>query len=73
MLEDMFLLKQLVSSPTRVTKNTSSRLDVILTSDNDKHSSTHVYKTSLNDDYLLFTKLNMQAQREKHKEINFRD
>ena len=51
MLADMFLLTQLVSLLTKVTKNSSSLLYVILTSDNDKHISTHVYKTSLSDKY----------------------
>ena len=45
MLENMFMLKQLISSPTRVTVTSSSLLDIILSSNPEE----------LSDHYLIYT------------------
>ena len=55
MLENMFMLKQLILSPTRVTMTSSSLLDIILSSNPDEHTESGVYKTMLSDHYLIYT------------------
>ena len=73
MLENMFMLKQLILSPTRVTMTSSSLLDIILSSNPDEHTESGVYKIMLSDHYLIYTCIKTHVKKNKHKEIRFRD
>ena len=53
--ETLYVMKQLVAVPTRVTLNTSSLLDVIFSNDHESHTVTGVYHTSLSDHYMIYT------------------
>jgi hypothetical protein len=73
-IESLFGLRQLVDSPTRVTKHSSSLIDIILTSSPDEHSTTGVFESTFSDHYITYTCLNLMSKKNKyHKEIKFRN
>ena len=72
-MEDLFELKQLIQEPTRVTLNTSSTIDLILTSMPEKHVKSGVTKITLSDHYMVNTTLKIQSESKLHREITFRD
>ena len=73
-MESAYNLKQLVNEPTRVTANSSSLIDVILSSLPDKHSVTNVLKTTLSDHYMVYTVINTKLRRKvDHREVTYRD
>ena len=73
LLENMFLLKQLIDTPTRVTENSSSLIDIILSNEPNLHVMSGVYKTSISDHYLVHTKIVSNIIKTNHKVIRFRD
>ena len=73
LLENMFLLKQLIDAPTRVTENSSSLIDIILTNEPNHHEVSGVYKSSISDHYLVHTKIACNFIKANHKIIRFRD
>ena len=74
-IEQLHELRQLVLSPTRVTLNSSTLLDVILSSIHDRHSETCVIQTSISDHFCVSTKLDIQAPKDyhKHRTVKYRD
>ena len=67
LLENLFDLKQIVQTPTRVTHTSSTLIDVILTSCPLKHSLTGVHNSTLSDHYFVFTTLNISHQQRKDR------
>jgi exonuclease III len=72
-LENLFMLTQLITEPTRVTLKKSSTLDIILTSMPNNHKITGVYKVSLSDHYMTYTIVSRKTGEHKHKSVKFRD
>ena len=72
-IENLYMLKQIVTEPTRVTMTSSTLLDVILTSIPDKHVMTGIAKICLSDHYLVFTCLNVKTKVLGHKTVKYRD
>ena len=75
-IEHLFQLRQIVTSPTRVTYKTSSIIDIILTSLYDRHTYTGVDKITLSDHYLVFTfidHLDVKRDATNHNVIKYRD
>ena len=54
-IEVLYNMRQLVTSPTRVTLTTSTLIDVLFTNDHTSHVMTGVYDTALSDHYLIYT------------------
>jgi hypothetical protein len=73
MLENLFNLKQLIVSPTRVTKKSSTLIDIILSNCPDKHTASGVQVCSFSDHYLIFTKVNIEKKVKSHNCIRYRD
>ena len=67
LLDNMFLLKQLIDAPTRVTENSSSLIDIILTNEPNHHEVSGVYKSSISDHYLVHTKIASNTIKANHK------
>ena len=66
-------LKQLINSPTRITINTSTTLDHILTNSKEKFTDSGVIDISLSDHQMIFFTRKIQKQKfYKHKNINVR-
>ena len=66
-------LKQLITSPTRVTGNSSSLLDHILTNSTDRVSQSGVVDTSLSDHQLIYcTRKISRIKFNAHKYIRIR-
>ena len=73
-IESMFQMKQLVEAPTRITTNSSTLLDVILSSVPDQHVSTKVLPISMSDHFPVITVLRSQQKLNAvHKTVRFRD
>jgi hypothetical protein len=73
-IESLFGLKQLIESPTRVTKSSSSLIDIILTSSPDEHTRSGVFESTFSDHYITYTCLKLNNKKKKHhKEIKFRN
>lgn len=72
-IESLYGLKQLIDSPTRVTVNSSTTLDVILTSIPEFHKSSGVIPVTVSDHYLVYTDLIFNAPEQKHQSVRFRD
>ena len=71
-IENLFGLNQLIIENTRVTKSTSTLLDVILTSDRNSHANNKVFKFALSDHYLIYTCIKNVNVENVHKTIEFR-
>ena len=52
-LAESFNLKQIISKPTRITKSSSSTIDLVLTSNSDKISFSDVVQLGLSDHYMI--------------------
>ena len=74
-LETMYGMTQLVCEPTRVTVNTATLLDVILSTNYQSHSVRGVYKIGLSDHYMVYTIYLMTTVTHKRPEkvIRFRN
>jgi len=74
-IETLFDMKQLVQSPTRVDRNSSSLIDVILTSSEENHFNTHVIEEGMSDHYAVATvyKTEKLSKNAKHKTVTYRD
>ena len=72
-IECLYNMSQLVTSPTRVTKASSTLIDVILTTMPELHQSTQVSKLSLSDHFLIETEIKFPKSVQNHKSIKFRD
>lgn len=68
-------MRQIITTPTRVTNTTSTLLDVILTSDHESHSNTGVHEISVSDHYMIYTlyKANTSVSAMKHRYITYRN
>ena len=66
-------LKQLIDSPTRITINTSTILDHILTNSKEKITDSGIVNISLSDHQMIFfTRKNQKQKFYKHKNISVR-
>ena len=74
-IEVLYNMRQLITSPTRVTLTTSTLIDVLFTNDHDSHVMTGEYDTALSDHYLIYTVFSKSFVRKEraHKEIKFRN
>ena len=68
---NLYNMKQLVEEPTRVTLNTKTLIDVILTSMPEKHKHTTVFHTTLSDHFMVCTEI-LYHSRQEFKEIKCR-
>ena len=57
----LFDFSQLVKGPTRLTENTSTVIDVILSTMPQMHIDTYIDESSMSDHYLVYTVLNYSA------------
>ena len=65
-------LKQLVTSPTRVTEHSSSLIDVILASNIALVIDTKVMETHISDHFLIYSVLNLKSPKTPPNYIKFR-
>ena len=72
-IECLFDLTQMITSPTRVTKDSSTTIDVILTSSPNIHSKSGIIPVTLSDHYLVMTEIKATKLAQKHKTIKYRD
>ena len=73
-IESMFEMKQLVTSPTRITTTSSTLIDVILSNVPDHHETTTVLPVCLSDHFPVVTILRSQEKiAVTHKVVQFRD
>ena len=74
-IEKMLSMKQLIRSPTRTTLTNKSLLDVILTSDCEKHVNNTVINISMSDHDCVSTeyKLTTNSEKQKHKLVYYRE
>ena len=72
-IEDLFLMKQIISEPTRVTEKSSKCLDHILTTMSECHNVCGVCKTSVSDHYLIYTSIESTRTKNSHNHVRFRD
>ena len=54
-IEVLYNMRQLITSPKRVTLSTSTLIDVLFTNDNKTHVMTGVYDTVLSEHYVIYT------------------
>ena len=73
LLENMFMLSQLIKDPTRVSKTSSTLLDVILTSMPEQHKHSGVYKTCFSDHYPIYTIIDIKKKPTPLRLFTFRD
>ena len=68
---NLYNMKQLISEPTRVTRNTASLIDIIMTTMPQKHKDSRVIKVTLSDHFMIYTDIcyNIKV---KSKEITCR-
>ena len=72
-IESLYNMKQLITDPTRVTVNTSTLIDVILSNVPQLHSKSGVYEISVSDHYLVFTELMLEKREPDHHTVTFRN
>ena len=74
-IANQFDMKQLVNSPTRVTTQTKSLMDVILSTNYEQHINTSVIEVSLSDHYCVTTELSIKHNRSQqtHQHVTFSD
>ena len=72
-IEDLFLMTQIVKEPTRVTCNTAKCLDHILTSIPESHELCGVAKISISDHYMIYTSVVCNKTCKDHNILRFRD
>ena len=69
----MYGLSQLIDCPTRITSNTSTLIDHILTNTQENISQSGVIDTAISDHSLIyFTRKIPKEEYKRHKEITFR-
>ena len=69
----MYGLSQLIDCPTRITSNTSTLIDHILTNTQENISQSDVIGTAISDHSLIYcTRKTPKAKYNRHKEITFR-
>ena len=73
LIENLYFLNQIVTKPTRVTRDSSKCLDLILSSVPEKHKLCDVAKLGLSDHYLVYTSIDYDVRPVKHKTVRFRD
>ena len=72
-LENLYLLRQLVDKPTRVTEKSAKCIDVIMSTMPEKHRFCDVANIALSDHYLVYTCIDVDVKRKPHKTIRYRD
>ena len=72
-IESLCDMSQLITEKTRVTQNTESTLDVILTTNPSLHKSSGVITKTLSDHYMLFIELSVpkKALQDDHNTVTF--
>ena len=74
-IECMYSMSQLISEPTRVTTESSTTIDVILSNIPELHTHTGVFKLTMSDHYMTYTVINqsVEKQKVKHNIVRYRD
>ena len=74
-IESLYDMSQLITEKTRVTQNTESTLDVILTTNPSLHKRSGVIMKTLSDHYMIFTELSVpkKVSQDKHNTVTFRN
>ena len=74
-IECMYSMSQLILEPTRVTNESSTTIDVLLSNMPDRHVSTGVFKLTMSDHYMTYTviKQTVEKQKVKHNIVRYRD
>ena len=62
LLERLFSMSQLINSPTRVSKTSSTLIDIILTTCPKYHTKTGVMSYGLSDHFITYTILDISHQ-----------
>ena len=68
----MYSFKQLINYPTRITCNTSTLIDYILTNTHDNISQPGAINNAISDHNIFCTSKIVKAKYHKHTELNFR-
>ena len=71
-IENMFNMTQIITEKTRVTRTTSTLIDVILTTVPELHYSTNVYHFGFSDHYLIYTCIKVSQPKRQHNTIRYR-
>jgi len=71
-LEDIFNLTCLINKPTRITPNTQTLLDVIITNKPELFKDCGVYDSGISDHFLVYGLMNTSAIQHSSKVISFR-
>ena len=73
-MENIFDIKQIVTSKTRVTDTSATLIDVILTSKPERHTITDVLETTFSDHFMVYTVYEIEIKmKQKHKVTTFKD
>ena len=72
-LEDLFEMKQLVTSYTRVAPKSATTIDIILSTIAAQHKITGICKLTLSDHFMCYTIVEDKCIKKEHKTITFRD
>jgi len=72
-IESCFNMSQLVKDATRVTLQTKSLIDVVLSNVPELHSETKVMLNNASDHYPVLTKFKVEARCNTHNVVSFRD
>ena len=74
-IESLYDMSQLITENTRVTQNTESTLDVILTTNPSLHKRSGVITKTLSNHYMIFTELFVpkKVSQDKHNTVTFRN
>ena len=74
-IEVLYGMKQLITDKTRVSGDSSSTIDVILTTFPNSHRKSGVCKVSLSDHYLIYSDIHFHStdNEQHHNEIRYRD
>jgi exonuclease III len=73
LMENLFGMKQIIQSPTRVTTTSSTLIDIILTSCPERHAYTGVQDISLSDHFMTYTILDISHKKREHREVCYRN
>ena len=74
-IEALYEMSQLITEKTRVTQNTESTLDIILTTNPGLHKRSGVIKKTLSDHYMTFTELSLpkKTSQDLQNTVTFRN
>ena len=71
-IENLYSMTQIIHQPTRVTKNSTSLIDLMLTTLPELHHNTKVYEFAFSDHFLIYTCIKVSSKARKHRTIRYR-